>query len=158
MTTNNIPVIIGIFRNEIAAKEALEALRGAGFKRDQIGVAWHQDVGNTDYVNSLVNLGVAQEQAVYYDQEFRKGHPVVSVRPDGREREVYSILHNYGAYDYDQRDSNLSQGANSVMGTGRTVPGNTLLPRSSLYQFVRSGCSCINRPCQWAKFAFIRMW
>lgn len=109
MPTSNVPVIIGIFRSETEAKEALEALQEAGFKREQIGVAWHQDAATTDYVNSLVELGMAQEQAAYYDHEFRTGRPVISVRPDGRDREAYSILHNYGAYDYDQRDSPPSQ-------------------------------------------------
>jgi uncharacterized protein (TIGR02271 family) len=115
MSSNPVPVVIGIFHSETEAKEAIEALRGAGFMRDQIGVAWHQDAIKTGYVNSLIDLGVAQEQAVYYDHEFRKGHPVISVRPDGREREAYNILHTYGAYDYDQRDSSTSHETSGTM-------------------------------------------
>ena len=103
MSTYHVPIVMGIFPTETEAKEALETLRLADFNRDQIGVAWHQDMGSTDYITSLIHLGLTQEQAEYYDHEFRAGHPVVSVRPDGREREVYTILHKYAAYDYDQR-------------------------------------------------------
>jgi uncharacterized protein (TIGR02271 family) len=108
MSTYKVPIVIGIFRSEVEAKRGLAALRESGFRRDQVGVAWQQDAGNSDYINSLIHLGLAQEQAVYYDSEFRKGHPVVSVRPDGREQEAYTLLHRYGAYDYDQRDSTTS--------------------------------------------------
>ena len=143
MSTSNVSVVMGVFHNETEAKEALEALREAGFARDQIGVAWHQDAVNIDYVNSLIHLGVAQQQAAYYDSEFRTGRPVVSVRPDGRAQEAYSILRNYGAYDYDQRDSQRSQGtAENIPAGGYGIAGRDMAKQENVSgQYATAGQS-----------------
>ncbi|MBV9615430.1 MAG: YsnF/AvaK domain-containing protein [Ktedonobacteraceae bacterium] len=130
MSTYNVPIVMGVFHSQTEVKKALEALREAGFQRDQIGVAWQQDADTTEYINSLINFGLAQEQAEYYDQEFRTGHPVISVRPDGHERDAYRILRNYGAYDYDQRDSSVSPDVQSSYSNREARKDGTEQPAS----------------------------
>lgn len=99
-------IAIAVFQRDGDAKKAIDALRDAGFQRDQIGLAWHQGgAANINYLNDLVSLGISQERAQYYDREFHAGHPVVSVRTDGRDQEAYSVLHQFGGYDYDHPQS-----------------------------------------------------
>jgi len=106
VSTYQSPIVFAVFRNDSDAKRAIDALRNAGFGHDQIGLAWRErGAPNINYRNDLVNLGVPDEQAEYYDNEFRAGHPVVSVRTDGRDQDAYNILHNYNSYDYASRDA-----------------------------------------------------
>ncbi len=102
MSAYRSTIAIAVFQRDGDAKNAIDALRNAGFQRDQIGLAWHQGgAANINYLNDLVSLGISQERAQYYDREFHAGHPVVSVRTDGRDQDAYSILHQFGGYDYD---------------------------------------------------------
>lgn len=102
--TTSIPLVIGVFQHERDAKAALQALHDAGFDKDQIGLALREGGAvTTNLLNDLVKLGVPQDRAGYYDNEFKAGRPILSVRADGREQEAASILQNYGAYDYDNR-------------------------------------------------------
>ncbi|GER88184.1 hypothetical protein KDW_23460 [Dictyobacter vulcani] len=106
MTTYQTPLVVGIFENEIKAKNAVDALRTAGFRYDQVGVALSASENATpDLQTDLVNLGVPEEQAKYYDNEYRSGKIVVSIRPDGRASEVSDILTSNGAYNYEQQAS-----------------------------------------------------
>ncbi len=102
MTTYRTPLVIGVLQDEIKAKNVIDALRDSGFRYDQVGVAINSS-GNTtvDLHSDLVNLGVPREQARYYDNEYKQGHIVISIRPDGRDEEVRNILHLNGAYNYD---------------------------------------------------------
>jgi uncharacterized protein (TIGR02271 family) len=49
------------------------------------------------------SLGVPEEEAEYYDSEFRGGRTLVTVKADGRDREARDILHRLGAYDVERR-------------------------------------------------------
>ena len=103
MTTFQTPIIVGIFQDEVKAKNAVDTLRDAGFRYDQVGVAIQSSQNATPNLQSdLENLGVPQEQASYYDDEYKAGHIVVSVRPDGRDSEAKTILDQNGAYDFQQ--------------------------------------------------------
>ncbi len=103
MTTYQIPIVAGVFEEEDQAKNAIEALRGAEFGRDQIGVAMHESGPAVDHLSQdLMNLGVEEERAAYYHEECKSGHIVVSVRPDGRDEIARTILVDHGAYDYQQ--------------------------------------------------------
>ncbi len=95
--TLDSPIIADVFRHEDQAKHALEALRQAGFGYDQIGIAMHGHEG-INLQSDLEDLGVPHEQASYYSQEVKAGHTVVSVRPDGREREAHEIMRQSGAF------------------------------------------------------------
>jgi len=45
------------------------------------------------------SMGVPEEEAHYYDQEFRAGRTLVTVKADGRYDEAQRILRQYDAYD-----------------------------------------------------------
>jgi|GEM_PF-649940 uncharacterized protein (TIGR02271 family) len=122
MSAYRSTIAIAVFQRDGDAKNAIDALRDAGFQRDQIGLAWHQGgAANINYLNDLVSLGISQERAQYYDREFHAGHPVVSVRTDGRDQEAYSVLHQFGGYDYDhpqQTDAAQAGTRDSVINVG----------------------------------------
>lgn len=101
MATLQSHFIIGAFQTEREAKNAIDALKNAGFAQDQIGIALREGGAVThSLLSDFMNLGISQDEASYYDDEFKAGHPVVSVRADGRDQEVLNILHSYGAYTY----------------------------------------------------------
>jgi hypothetical protein len=105
LTTYETPIVIGIFQDEVHAKDAVDALRGAGFRYDQVGVAIQSSQNATpDLQGDLANLGVPQEQAHYYADAYQSGNIVVSIRPDGRETEAQTILQGNGAYNYNAKE------------------------------------------------------
>lgn len=106
MATQPTSIIAGVFAQESQARAAINELKAAGFGYDQVGVATHEGGAATqNLMNDLLGLGVPQERASYYDNEFRSGRTIVSVRPDGRDNEVANILQRNGAYDYDNRST-----------------------------------------------------
>lgn len=155
------PTVVGLFHDRGDAERAVEALRGAGFRQDQIGVLVRdggQPGGVTlkadvraeqgaatgavaggllggllgaavavvipgagpalaagiiagllgggalgittgGLIGALIGLGVPEEEAHYYEREFRAGRTLVTVKPDGRRPEAVAILRRHGAYD-----------------------------------------------------------
>lgn len=63
------------------------------------------------------SMGVPEDEARYYDEEFKSGRTLVTVTADGRYDEAYRILQNAGAYDFQTRDA----GTRTAM-TGATAP------------------------------------
>src|SRR6266567_7025537 len=96
------PLVVGVFEQEPQAKRALDALRQAGFRSDQVGFATLGQ-GNVNLLHELQNLGVSRKSASYYDQEYKAGRIIVSVSPEGREQEARDLLHRYGGYDDEHR-------------------------------------------------------
>lgn len=66
--TLHLSIIADVFPHESQAKQAVEALRQAGFVYDQIGIAMQGHEG-IDLLSDLQYLGVPYEQASYYAQE-----------------------------------------------------------------------------------------
>ena len=54
-------------------------------------------------VGELVGVGIAEDEARYYESEFRSGRTLVAVRADGRGGDARAILRRHGAYDADDR-------------------------------------------------------
>lgn len=104
MAMNVTPIVAGVFQSDSQARQALQALRSAGFGVEQIGYATQSQTHDANLLDDLQNLGLARDSASYYDREFKAGRPVVSVRADGREQEAHDILHQYGGYDYEHQD------------------------------------------------------
>jgi uncharacterized protein (TIGR02271 family) len=114
------PLIVGIFQQEADAKKALQALYGAGFEKDQVGIALREGgVVTHSLLNDLVKLGVPQDRASYYESEYKAGRPIVSVRADGREQEARDILGNYGAIDEGQQGGYAQTTSDTTVGTDR---------------------------------------
>jgi len=128
MATFHSPLIVGVFRDEAAAQSAVSALNNAGFSKDQIGVALREGgMVTPTLLQDLMKLGVPQDQASYYDKEYRAGHAVVSVRPEGREQVVRDILMRHGAYDYATRAGVSGQAARADV-SGQAAKTETVGP------------------------------
>lgn len=161
---------VGIFHSHAAAQRAINRLKDAGFKDDQIGLVAHdpenrytgthtEGEGNKagtgvaagaatgagigavwglgiiagalpaigpviaggalasvlasaataavagGVVGGLIGLGVPEEEAKYYDEEFQTGRTLVTVRDTSRYNEAQRIMREENAYDYETRDS-----------------------------------------------------
>jgi hypothetical protein len=48
---------------------------------------------------ALIGLGVPEDEANYYEREFKAGRTLVTVESDRRYDEALSILRNSGGYD-----------------------------------------------------------
>jgi hypothetical protein len=53
--------------------------------------------------NALVNMGIPEEDADYYQNEFEAGRTIVTVRTTDRYEQVVGILRENGAYDVNTR-------------------------------------------------------
>jgi len=110
------PIVVGIFRDRALAEQAIDELRHAGFRDDQIRLTGQgatagglletlkskfSGQGTTDghLYDDLVSLGVPEEEAHYYQRESEVGHTIVLVQSYGHQQEARNILHHYGAYD-----------------------------------------------------------
>lgn len=54
-------------------------------------------------LGALVGLGIPEEQARYYNDQFQAGRIIVTARAHGNYDKVYSILRDCGAYDMETR-------------------------------------------------------
>jgi hypothetical protein len=48
---------------------------------------------------TLMGIGVPEDEAKIYEEEFKAGHPLITVKPNGRKDEAWEILKRHGAYD-----------------------------------------------------------
>ena len=53
----------------------------------------------------MTGLGVSEEEARYYEDEFKSGRSLVAVKAAGRYDEVRARLQDLGAYDIEKRPS-----------------------------------------------------
>jgi hypothetical protein len=156
---------VGVFANRQSAQQAVQALRSAGFRDDQIGVVSRNNDGSTrsgiagdptetrweegtgvgaaagaatgvglglavasglipgigpaiaggslmallasagagaavgGVVGGLIGLGIPEDDATYYESEFRSGRTIVTVRADARYAEATDILRRHGAVE-----------------------------------------------------------
>ncbi len=164
MTTTTRSTAVGVFADTRHAQKAVQELKDAGFRDDQIGVvARHSDAAATEtatkehgshvvdgavtgvaagagigalwclgivtlglpaigpviaggifsailasaaggaaiagIVGALIGLGIPEEEAKYYEGEFKSGRTLVTVKADVRYDEAWRILHRNGAYN-----------------------------------------------------------
>jgi len=84
-------------------------LQNAGFSADQIRYSVHR--GGSGILDSLLGLGLGNDEANYYNNEFMAGRTVVTVKTDDRQQEAHDILRRYNAYDWSSR---AGQGVSST--------------------------------------------
>jgi uncharacterized protein (TIGR02271 family) len=112
------PLVLGVFQREADVKGALKALEDAGFAKDQVGLALRKEgIVTPSLLHDLVKWGIPEDRSMYYESEYEAGHPVLSVRADGREQEVTRILQQYGAYDQGTHPPAARTTANMTAGT-----------------------------------------
>lgn len=94
MTTTGNPIVAAVFQTEDQAKQAMQDLQQSGFSNDQIRYSVHR--GGTGIADALVNLGLSQQEADFYNNQFEAGKTVVTVNTNDRQQEAYNILTNDG--------------------------------------------------------------
>lgn len=161
MTESKRSTVVGVFADPQQAQKAVEELRRAGFREDQIGVVAHDQEAKpgaatkgshagagaaigaasgagagalwalgiaagvlpaigpvvaggllasilasaaggavvAGIAGALIGLGVPEEEAHYYEGEFKSGRTLVTVKADGRAAEAWAILQRHGAYN-----------------------------------------------------------
>lgn len=97
MTTTNRPTVVGLFQSEMEAQQAMNDLQQSGFSNDQIRYSVHR--GGTGIRDQLMGLGLTEQEASYYNQEFEAGRTVVFVNGPGQQQEAFDILRRNGGYD-----------------------------------------------------------
>ena len=50
-------------------------------------------------VGTLTGIGVPEEDAKFYEEEFKAGCPLITVRANGRSAEAWQIMQQHDAYD-----------------------------------------------------------
>lgn len=55
-------------------------------------------------IGGLIGLGIPEEEAHYYEQQFQSGRTLVTVKNAERFAEARQIMHEESGYDYDTRD------------------------------------------------------
>jgi uncharacterized protein (TIGR02271 family) len=119
MATTERPIVIGVFGERALADQAIDELRHAGFRDDEIRLAGHARAGGLleqlastlsgqaaadgNLPDELVRKGIPEEEAHYYQQELEAGRAIVVVESYGHQQEARDILHRYGAYDASAR-------------------------------------------------------
>ncbi len=98
MTTMNRSTVMGVFADDAQAQQAMNDLQQAGFSSDQIRYSVRR--GGSGITDSLENLGLPEQEATFYNQEFEAGRTVVMVMTNDRQQEAYDILRRYGGYDF----------------------------------------------------------
>jgi uncharacterized protein (TIGR02271 family) len=142
MSTFNRSTVTGAFQNEAQAQQAMADLQNAGFSTDQIRYSVHR--GGSGILDSLLGLGLGNDEANYYNSEFMAGRTVVTVKTEDRQQEAYNILRRYNAYDWSSRAGQGlgSTGAANAYDTSNQGPRKMQLKEEQLLvqkQQVQSG-------------------
>ncbi len=109
MTTFNRSFVIAVFQDGNQAQQAIQDLMNSGFSRDQIRYSARQ--GGGGITDDLVNMGIPQQEANYYNDQFQQGSTVVTVNTRDQQQQAYDILMRDGGTDF-----NSSQGQTSNYG------------------------------------------
>jgi len=128
MTTRQ-QTVVAVFDDRAQAEQAINDLENAGISSDQMRFAGHgtSSGGMLDKIkslftgqetgaiyNDLVNMGVPQDDASYYQREYEVGHSIVAVPAAGRMEEVTEVLARYGGYGANRRFAQTSDTANTA--------------------------------------------
>ena len=106
MTTSNRRIVASLFKEEANAQQAIAELQQAGFRDDQIKYSVHRDGGGI--MDSLLSMGMPQDEADYFNRVFQTGRTVVTVQTSDRQQEAYDILTRFGGYDSSSRAGQAS--------------------------------------------------
>ncbi|GLV56467.1 hypothetical protein KDH_33080 [Dictyobacter sp. S3.2.2.5] len=113
-------LIVAVFNERSSAESAIEQLYNAGVSSDRISYSG-SDAGNAgggfvesiknlfggthtrtpaDVMHDLSNMGLAEDEAQYYAQEYATGRTIVAVHPDEQSQNVLAILQDSGGYHF----------------------------------------------------------
>lgn len=124
MAEKTSSMIVAVFGDMAQAKRAYDSLRSVGYGDDYLGLADPQ-VENKDMGKHLAEAGVSEVDSRFYQREFDEGHPLVTVRAGGLQRDsiqkAIDILKGNGAYD-------ANSGRNAQSGFGSHVKTDAQTP------------------------------
>jgi hypothetical protein len=107
-------VVVGVFENPQQAQQAVVELRRIGFRDDQLESSTHEESVRSDLVanaaggtgtaqstvvGALIERGIPEEEARWYEGEIQTGQVLVTVQSAERYNEAFAVLHRFGAYD-----------------------------------------------------------
>jgi len=114
METTESPIVVGVFRERALAEQAVNELRHAGFRDDQIRysgkgamagglletlMSKFSGQGDGSVFDALTEQGIPEDELEYYQHEYERGSAIVTVQSYGRQQEASDILSRFGAYD-----------------------------------------------------------
>lgn len=114
METAESPVVVGAFRERTLAEQAIDELRRAGFRDDEIRysgkgamagglletlVSKISGQGDESIFDTLARQGMPKDEVEYYQHEDEAGYPIVMVQSYGHQQQARDILSRFGAYD-----------------------------------------------------------
>jgi hypothetical protein len=104
------------------AEKAIEELYNAGVSSDRISYSGRENTSSnfvnslkslfgvstgsprsSEVVNDLTKLGLGQDEAQYYAQEYEAGHTIIAVQPGDQTDNTMTILRSNGAHDFNSR-------------------------------------------------------
>lgn len=111
MTTHPSSTVVGVFTDHAMAEQAMQALHDAGISNEQIHYSGTDSSGGLlENLKSLFTgstssgdfsgLGLSDEEARNYSNEYNKGNSVIAVQAPGQEKNVLSVLNRYSASSY----------------------------------------------------------
>lgn len=131
------------------ADQAINDLKNAGFNSNQIryfgpggtgtsgssgnffddlkSLFTGQEAPSGSVTNNLTDMGISNQEAQYYSNEYKNGHPIVVVNTRDRQQEAINVLYKNGAYDYRMNSnamgtSPVQQPSNYVQPVGYVPP------------------------------------
>ena len=133
MSVTPSSAIVGVFRDRIAAEQALDALYHAGITHEQVHYSvpeasngFFDDLkslftgqnASGNVANDLADLGLSSEEANYYANEHSQGNIILAVKAPGRSAEVQTILQQYGSLN---AQSNMNAPQDTAYYTNNTT-------------------------------------
>jgi tRNA U34 5-carboxymethylaminomethyl modifying GTPase MnmE/TrmE len=128
------------------AAQAINELKNAGFSSNQIHYfgpggaggssgnffddlkSWFtgQEAPSSSVTNNLTDMGISGDEAQYYANEYKSGHPIVVVNTRDHQQEAMNILYKNGAYDY--RTNSNAVGTSSAQQPSTYVQSDSYVP------------------------------
>ncbi len=105
MTTTDRSAVLSVFENETQVQQAMDDLQRIGISSDRI--RYYVRKSGTAITDLLERLGLPEQEASFYNEEFEADHPVVMVNAGERQQEVYDLLYRNGGYDMKTRDAHI---------------------------------------------------
>ena len=121
MTVTPSSPVVGIFKDRSMAEQAIDALHNAGFTSEQVrysapgtsgsiladlkSLFTGQNASGGNITNDLTDMGLSDEEAQYYANEYKNGNTILVVSASNRQQEALNILQEYGAYNARTSDS-----------------------------------------------------
>ncbi|MFL5242909.1 MAG: hypothetical protein ACJ8FY_12440 [Gemmataceae bacterium] len=100
MYADTVTVVVGACEDRWQAQDAVDELRRAGFREQQIALATRdqEDVAPAGVSKALQALGLSQEESEFYRDELEAGRTLVTVEAEGRERAAQRILERHRSH------------------------------------------------------------